>query len=80
MKKQEEVAWVYLQQKLYLRYGSRDNGSLEVICPETFNILSQVTLHCPDIFQHPQMQNINKNFPLLTDGEKIFIIGRKLNI
>lgn len=26
------------------------------------------------------MQAINKNFPLITDGEKLFIIGRKLNI
>lgn len=26
------------------------------------------------------MQNINKNYPLLTDGDKLYIVGRKLNI
>jgi len=26
------------------------------------------------------MQNINKNYPLLTDGERLYVVGRKLNI
>ena len=53
---------------------------MDIVCPETLTIISQMTLHCPELFQPPQMQAINKNFPLITDGEKLFIVGRKLNI
>ncbi|CAD8078334.1 unnamed protein product [Paramecium sonneborni] len=77
IKKQDDVQWVFLQNKLYLK---QQNGTLDIICPDTFQTLSQITLHCPELFQHPQMQAINKNYPLITDGEKLFIIGRKLNI
>ncbi|CAD8163525.1 unnamed protein product [Paramecium octaurelia] len=77
LKKQDDVQWVFLQNKLYLK---QQNGTLDIICPDTFQTLSQMTLHCPELFQHPQMQAINKNYPLITDGEKLFIIGRKLNI
>ena len=48
-----------------------------MICPDTFQTLSLITLHCPDIFAHPSMQVINKNYPLLTDGSKLYIIGKR---
>ena len=37
-------------------------------------------MHCPPIFGHISMQNINKNYPLLTDGDNIYIIGKRLAV
>ena len=50
IKRQEEVSWVYLQGKLYLRSHGREAGTIEVICPDTFKTLETITLHCPEIF------------------------------
>lgn len=76
--KLEEVCWVYVKGKLYLRNSSREFGTLEIIDPETFKMTGLVQIYCPDIFGHQSMQMINKNFPLLTDGEYLYIIGKKL--
>jgi len=65
---------------LYLRSHGREAGTIEVINPETFETLECITLHCPEIFQHPTLQVINKNYPILTDGQKLYIIGRCLNV
>lgn len=77
VKKQEEVVWVYMRNKLYLRSHSHEPGTIEIICPDSFSRLEMITLHCPDIFNHPQMQVINKNYRLLTDGDKLFVVGKR---
>ena len=76
--RQEEIAWVYCKGKLYLRTSSKEFGSIDVICPNTFKFEGMIQLHCPEVFGHPSLQIINKNFPLLTDGEYLYIIGKKL--
>jgi len=76
--KVEEICWVYCKEKLYLRNTSREIGSLEIIDPNTFKAEGLLQLHCPEIFNHPTLQLVNKNYPLLTDGEYVYIIGKKL--
>jgi len=76
--KMEEVSWVYCKGKLYLRNSSKEMGTLEIICTETFKVEGCLQIYCPDIFGHPSLQLINKNYPLLTDGEHVYIIGKKL--
>lgn len=53
--KQEEISWVYLNGKLYLRSPSKDMGTLEIINPETLRTEAMIGLHCPEIFQHNLM-------------------------
>ena len=76
--KLEEVSWVYVKGKLYLRNSTREFGTLEIIDPETFKLIGLVQVHCPEIFGHQSLQMINKHFPLLTDGQYLYIIGKKL--
>ena len=53
-------------------------GTLEIICPNTFKVEGCLQIYCPDIFGHPSLQLINRNYPLLTDGDYVYIIGKKL--
>jgi Periplasmic protein TonB, links inner and outer membranes len=53
-------------------------GTLEIYDPNTFKLEGFLQLYCPDIFGHPSLQLINRNYPLLTDGEYVYIIGKKL--
>jgi hypothetical protein len=66
--KNEEVSWVYLKGRLYLRCSSKEMKNIDIIDPETFKIESSIQLHCPSLFGHQIIQNINKNDPILTDG------------
>ena len=76
--RQEEVAWVYCKGKLYLRSNSKEFGSIDIICPNTFKFEGMIQLYCPEVFGHPSLQIINKNYPLLSDGEYLYVIGKKL--
>lgn len=76
--RQDEVSWVFCKGKLYLRSSSKEFGNIEIICPNTFKTEGFIQLYCPEIFGHPSLQLINKNYPLLTDGEYLYIIGKKL--
>jgi hypothetical protein len=53
-------------------------GTVDIICPLTFKNEGMLQLYCPEIFGHPSLQIINKNYPLLTDGENLYIIGKRL--
>ena len=37
-------------------------------------------LYCKEMFNQPQSQVINKNYPLLTDGRYLYVIGKKITI
>lgn len=52
--------------------------TLETICPNTFKVEGCLQIYCPDIFGHPSLQLINRHYPLLTDGDYVYIIGKKL--
>ena len=55
-----------------------DIGTLGVINPDTFEQETTTSLYCPEIFSHPSLQMINKKFPILTDGEFLYIIGKRI--
>jgi len=76
--RQEEVAWVYCKGKLYLRSSNKEFGSIDIIDPNTFKFEGMIQLYCPEVFGHPSLQIINKNYPLLSDGEFLYVIGKKL--
>lgn len=62
-----------------MRTSSAPFGTLDKLCPLTFNSLGELQLHCVDFFGQPNLQIINKNFPLLSDGRYIYIIGKKIH-
>ena len=76
--RQEQVSWVCIDSRLYLRSSSRNLGILECLDTNTFELLSLLQLNCPEIFNNQHHQFINKQFPLLTDGKSLFIITKKL--
>eukprot|EP00828_Plagiopyla_frontata_P011315 TRINITY_DN1623_c0_g1_i4.p1 TRINITY_DN1623_c0_g1~~TRINITY_DN1623_c0_g1_i4.p1 ORF type:complete len:387 (+),score=62.79 TRINITY_DN1623_c0_g1_i4:339-1499(+) len=76
--KAEDVAWVYCKEKLYLRVSSKELGTIEILDAATFKSEQVVQLFCPEIFRHPQLQTLNKGFPLLSDGNGLYIIGKNL--
>jgi len=53
---------------------------LDVIDPETFEKIGNVQLFCPSLYGHPSLANINKNGPLLTDGQSLFVLGNRVKI
>ena len=78
--KVDEVSWVYLKGHLYLKTSSKDPWLLEVLNPNNFEKTGNVQLFCPSMFGHPSLINLNKNFPLLTDGNNLFIVGNRIKI
>lgn len=78
--KVDEVSWVYLKGKLYLKSSSKDAWFLDVLDPDTFKKIGNVQLFCPSLFGHPSLVNINKNGPLLTDGQNLYFLGNRVKI
>lgn len=70
-----EVTWVHCKGKLYSKKVSDPFGLLTVHDPETMQTEGQVKLCINDCFANPKlMEGINRNFPLLSDGESLFIV------
>lgn len=78
--KADEVSWVYLKGKLYLRTNAKECRNIDIINPDTFKVEGSIQLHCPEMFGHTTTQNINKNYPFLTDGDHLYIIGKRLSV
>lgn len=78
--KVDEVCWVFAQGKLYLKTSSKDPWLLEVFNPNTLMKEGSVQLFCPSLFGLQSLINLNKNTPLLTDGNSIFYLGCRIKI
>ena len=70
------VSWVYLNNKLYARRVDEALGVVNVISPDTFAMEGTVSLHCDDkdILSNASSARFNKKYPLLTDGQFLYII------
>jgi hypothetical protein len=76
----DEVCWVYLKEKLYLKVSSKDPWILDVINPFNFKREGNIELLCPSLFGIQSLININKNSPLLTDGQSLYYLGKCIKI
>lgn len=76
----ENVSWVFLNNKLYARKADESLGVLNIINPDTFAIESSVSLHCDDkdLLNNAQTARFNKRYPLLTNGKYLYIILMKV--
>ena len=63
-----------------MRSKSKEPGTIEIICPHTLKTEGMLQLYCKEMFNQPQSQVINKNYPLLTDGRYLYVIGKKITI
>ena len=78
--KSDEVSWVFLKDKLYLKTSSKDPIMIDVISPETFKVEESIELKCNPLFGHQALMNLNRNSILLTDGHKLYFLGKQLKI
>ena len=76
----DEVNWVYFKGKLYLKSSSREPSIIEVINPETLKSETTIELKCNGLFGHQSLININRTSILLTDGDKLYYLGKELKI
>ena len=53
---------------------------LEVINPETLEKEGMVQIFCPSLFGQQSLININKNCPIMTDGEKLYYLASRIKI
>lgn len=86
----EDVSWVFCEGKLFVRSSQIPKvlnialiiifktGQVYIIDPETFKQKEVIYLDCPEIFSNLNLAQFNRNFPLLTDGEKLYMIGKKV--
>ena len=72
--KESPGAWVFCKGKLYLHRTCDEPGLLRVICPDTFQKIGTVKLSCSDAFKDSSAAKLNRNMPILTDGESLFAI------
>jgi hypothetical protein len=70
------ITWVYLKNKLYARKVDEALGVLTVLSPDTFAVEGNISLHCNDknILNNASSARFNKRYPLLTDGEYLYIV------
>ena len=78
--KVDEVSWVYLKGKIYLKISSKDPWVIEVISPETLEKEGMVQLFCPSLYGQQSLLNLNKNPPLLTDGNNLYCLGSRIRV
>ncbi|KAL4510149.1 hypothetical protein ABPG72_010342 [Tetrahymena utriculariae] len=77
--KQEEICWIYLKGSLYLRTSTKEqSGLIDIYNCDTLELVDTIQLKNEDIFEGTQQQQLNKNFPLLSDGDYLYIIGKKI--
>jgi len=70
-----DITWVHCQGKLYSRRVNEEFGQLQVYDPETLKLVTTTKIFLSDIFTNQKTaEQINKNYPLLTDGDNLFIV------
>lgn len=72
--KESPGSWVYCKGRLYLHRTCDEAGLLRVICPETFQKLGVMKLSCSEAFKDSAAAKLNRNMPLLTDGESLYAV------
>ncbi len=72
--KENDGCWVYCQGKLYLRRNSDEPGLINVISPTTFKKIGLLKLSYEEAFKETATSKYNRSFPLITDGNHLFII------
>ena len=78
--KSDEINWVYFKGKIYLRVSSKDPFIIDVINTDTFKTESNIELNCQPLFGHQALINLNRNSQMLTDGHKLYFLGKQLKI
>ena len=71
-----EITWVYCQGKLYLKRATEPFGNLHIYDPETLTRVADAKLFVADLpnVQTSTFEQMNKNYPLLSDKENLYII------
>ena len=69
------MTWAYCKGKLYLRRAGEAIGTVHVIDPNDFKIVSELKLDLEDKFKgSKELIRKNHNYPLLSDGEHLYAV------
>lgn len=78
--KADDISWVYLKGKLYLKSGTKDPSNIDVYSPEDFKKTGSVQLACKSLFGHNVLVNLNRSSILMTDGDHLYFLGKRIKI
>ena len=73
-----EIAWTYCQGKLFSRRVSEDFGLISLFDAETLAFIGEAKLLCGDIFSGSGCPTANRFYPIMSDGQSIFIVTMKI--
>jgi hypothetical protein len=69
-----------LKGKLYLKCATKDPSNLDTYSPEDFKKVGSVQLACKSLFGHHVLLTLNRNSILMTDGEHLYFLGKRIKI
>lgn len=78
--KADDISWVFLKGKLYLKSAAKDPSHLDVISTENFKKLGTVQLACKSLFGHTVLVALNRNSLIMTDGDHLYYLGKRIKI
>lgn len=78
--KADDISWVYLKGKIYLKSATKDPSHLDVFSPEDFKKIGTVQLACKSLFGHTVLLTLNRNSVIMTDGEHLYFLGKRIKI
>lgn len=73
-----DVSWTYCQGKLFSRRVNEEFGVITLYDAETLSTIGDAKLLCNDVFSGSNCQQANRHYPLLSDGESLFIVTMKV--
>ena len=83
MSKSETVSFngyitiTYCNRKIFLRSASENFGRLKVYSPETLEFEKEFKFTEKDIENNNRLREINRNYPLVSDGKRLFAVLTK---
>ena len=73
------ITITYCNNKIFLRSASDQFGKLNVYCPETLKLEKSFKFIDKDIENDQRLKDLNKNYPLVSDGKRLFAILTKFS-
>ena len=73
-----DVSWAYCQGKLFSRRVNEEFGLLTLYDAETLGTIGDAKLLSGDIFSSSNCQQANRFYPILTNGESIYLVTMKV--
>jgi hypothetical protein len=74
-----DVSWTYCQGKLFSRRVNEEFGVVTLYDADTLSTIGDAKLMSSDIFSSSNCQQANRYYPILSDGQNIYIVTMKVS-